>query len=240
MDAISRFLRARLSPEGVLGLHLTIGAMLLVCSSVIFANIAEGVRGAEAITLLDVRAARWLHVHAVPALTKIMFLVTEIHSVAGISILTVVFAVYLGRRRQWYWLLSLIISVGGGMLVNVAMKYAFHRARPSFDDPLLTLATFSFPSGHTAASTVFYGVLCCYCWSRLHARGPRALIAIGAVCMVLLVALSRMYLGVHYLSDVLAAMAEGVAWLAFTITGVSMLRRRHEARALKMSGPTHA
>ncbi|GAC1408413.1 MAG: phosphatase PAP2 family protein [Burkholderiaceae bacterium] len=243
VHALSRFLRARLSPEGVFGLHLTLGAALLLCSSILFADIAEAVTSAEAITILDVRLAQWLHVHASPAMTAVMFFITHMHSVAGISLLTTAAAVYLVRSRQWYWLLSLLLAVAGGMVLNVAMKYGFHRTRPSFADPLLTLTTFSFPSGHTAASTVFYGVLCCYLRTRLRSRWSRALIALAAVCMIVLVALSRMYLGAHYLSDVLAAMAEGVAWLALTITGVSTLQRRQRARAHdthEVPGANHA
>jgi undecaprenyl-diphosphatase len=75
------------------------------------------------------------------------------------------------------------------------------------------------------AATLFYGLLASY----LVTRGWRWLPLAGAVLMVLLVACSRMYLGVHYLSDVLAAMAEGVAWLAICVTGVSTWRRRREA-----------
>jgi len=120
--------------------------------------------------------------------------------------------------------------VPGGMLLNVALKHAFRRIRPSFDDPLLSLVTYSFPSGHTAAATVFYGLLACYLVRRTQAWRVRVLIVAGAVAMVMLVALSRMYLGVHYLSDVLAAAAEGAAWLAICVTAVSTLHRRRLAR----------
>jgi undecaprenyl-diphosphatase len=96
---------------------------------------------------------------------------------------------------------------------------------------LLTLTTYSFPSGHTAAATVFYGLVACYLVRRVPG-GPKRAAVIAACClMVMLVALSRMYLGVHYLSDVLAASAEGVAWLAVCITAVSTLQRRRIARA---------
>jgi len=95
---------------------------------------------------------------------------------------------------------------------------------------LLSLLTYSFPSGHTAAATVFYGLLACYLVRRVHAWRARVAIALAAAAMVVLVALSRMYLGAHYLSDVLAAAAEGAAWLAICITAVSTLHRRRLAR----------
>jgi undecaprenyl-diphosphatase len=96
---------------------------------------------------------------------------------------------------------------------------------------LLTLTTYSFPSGHTAAATVFYGLIACFLLSRVRAWPARAGIVAACCLMVALVALSRMYLGVHYLSDVLAAAAEGAAWLATCITAVSTLQRRRIARA---------
>jgi undecaprenyl-diphosphatase len=139
-------------------------------------------------------------------------------------------ALWFWRRRAHYWLIVCLIAVPGGMLLNVALKHVFRRVRPSFDDPLLSLVTYSFPSGHTAAATVFYGLLACYLVRRTQAWRVRVLIVAGAVAMVILVALSRMYLGVHYLSDVLAAAAEGAAWLAICVTAVSTLHRRRLAR----------
>ena len=237
MLALTRFFRARLSPEGYLGLHLTLGALLLVAASAIFGAIAEDVSTAAAITLLDVRIAQWLHGHATPTVTSVMLIVSTINGIAGIIVLSIGLACYLWRRRAWYWMLSVLIAVAGGTLLNVAMKYAFHRARPSFDDPLLTLTTYSFPSGHTAGSTVFYGVLSCYLFSRYHTWPARCLIATLATMMVALVGSSRMYLGVHYFSDVAGAIAEGIAWLALSVTAVSTLRRR---RAYYPSPPARA
>ncbi len=237
MTKISRFLYARFSPEGYAGLHLTIGAVLLIAASAVFGAIAEDVSSGDAITLMDVRIARWLHLHADAVLTRLLLVVTDVHSPAGIVLMSSAVGMYLAMRKSWYWLLSLVVAVAGGGLLNLAMKYAFHRARPVFDDPLLTLATYSFPSGHTAGSTVFYGVLVCYLFSRVVGWAQRALVVLVAVCMVLLVGLSRMYLGVHYFSDVLGAIAEATAWLALTVTAISTLRRRRLLHAQPGAAP---
>jgi undecaprenyl-diphosphatase len=77
---------------------------------------------------------------------------------------------------------------------------------------------------------VFYGLLAWWLLTRVRGPLPRALIVLGACAMVCLVALSRMYLGVHYLSDVLAAMLESCAWLTVCVTAVSTLRRRRAMR----------
>ncbi len=124
-----------------------------------------------------------------------------------------------GAAENLDWLIGIGLTVPLGMLLNVLMKYAFHRARPSFDDPLLALTTYSFPSGHVAGATLFYGVMAAVVISRTAAWRWRVMAVLAAITMVALVALTRMYLGVHYLSDVLAAFAEGVAWLTLCLTG---------------------
>ncbi len=223
---LTRFIEARLSPGGEFGLHLSAGMLLLALATAIFGDLAEDVMNQEAITLLDLRVARWLHLHAFEPMTGFMLGVSQLHSVIGATLLVAVFALWLWRRQARYWLLALLLCVPGGMLLNVLLKYVFQRSRPVFDQPLVTLMSYSFPSGHTAAATLLYGLLASY----LVVEHRRAAVLVwslpGCVLMVLLVATSRLYLGAHYLSDVLAAMAEGVAWLAICLTAMSTLRRR--------------
>lgn len=227
---LRRFLAARLSPEGEMGLHLTAGVALLMLAAWVFGAIAEDVVTGATITRVDVRLAHWFHARATPGFTRAMLFVTYWNGIAGSGAMGVLLALWFRRRRAHYWMIVCLVAVPGGMLLNVALKHVFRRARPSFDDPLLSLATYSFPSGHTAAATVFYGLLACYLVRRVPAWRARVTIVLGAVAMVALVALSRMYLGVHYLSDVLAAAAEGAAWLAICVTAVSTLHRRRLAR----------
>ncbi|MDB5763040.1 MAG: hypothetical protein JWQ21_2035 [Herminiimonas sp.] len=225
-SSFTTFVRARFSPEGHLGLHLTIGALLLIAASWIFGGIAEDVVGAEEITVIDVQIAQWFHNHATPALTQFMFIVTNLHGTLAISVYSVMLAIFLIRKKDWYWLLALLVSVPGGMLLNVLMKLAFQRARPSFDNPLLSLTTYSFPSGHAAGSALFYGILAAYLINRAKSWRWRIFIGAAALLFVALAGLSRIYLGVHYLSDVLAAVAESSAWLALVLTAIGTVRRR--------------
>ena len=225
-------MEARLSPGGEFGLHLTAGMALLLAAGYVFHALAEAVMGHQAITLLDAQVAHWFNVHAAEPYTSLMLGVSALHSVTGMAVLVLVLGVYLWRAQARYWLLALLFSVPGGMLLNVALKYVFQRTRPVFETPLVTLATYSFPSGHTAAATCFYGLLASY----LVMARPRWSVRAGTVAfclaMIWLVALSRVYLGAHYLSDVLAAMAESVAWLAVCITAISTLRRRREGKTV--------
>jgi len=227
---LRRFVAARLSPEGAMGLHLTVGVALLLLAAWIFGEIAEDVVTGATITLVDVRLAHWFHERATQGFTRVMLFVTHWNGLVGSGIMAALLALWFWRRRAHYWLIVCVVAVPGGMLLNVALKNVFRRTRPTFDDPLLSLVTYSFPSGHTAAATVFYGLLACYLVHRVRTWRARVLVVLGAVGMVTLVALSRMYLGAHYLSDVLAAAAEGAAWLAICITAVSTLHRRRLAR----------
>jgi hypothetical protein len=117
------------------------------------------------------------------------------------------------------------------MLLNLLLKQAYERLRPRFDDPLVTLDTYSFPSGHTAAAVAFYGVLAAFLVSRFHDARRRAAIVAVAMGAVALVAFSRLYLGAHYLSDVVAAACSSTAWLVLCLAfGHALVRGRLKRR----------
>jgi undecaprenyl-diphosphatase len=123
-----------------------------------------------------------------------------------------------------------MLSVFGGMLLNALLKQVFMRPRPRFENPLLIISSYSFPSGHTMMATVFYGALCALFVTKVRDWRARGLAAGLSACLILLVGFSRIYLGVHYLSDVMAAIAEGLAWLAFSVISVEELGRRRKKR----------
>lgn len=224
--AYKRFCAARLSPEGAFGLHLSLGLCVLALAAWLFGVIAREVMEAGAITVLDLRIAVWFHERATAGLTRWVLLWTHLHSGIGIAVLAVLLGLYFYRRQQRYWLLTLVVAIPGGMLLNVLLKYGFSRARPSFEHPILSLATYSFPSGHTASATLLYGIATAYLLCRMGSWPGRLAITAAALVLVALVGLSRIYLGVHYFSDVLAAFVESCAWLALCISAASSLRRR--------------
>jgi membrane protein DedA with SNARE-associated domain/membrane-associated phospholipid phosphatase len=219
------FVQARLSPRGAMGLNLTLGAIVLIGASWLFGGVAEDVVSGDPLTFVDVRVANWFHAHATRGLTSAMLLITDMNGTVGISVLAVAMAFHLVWTRSWYWLRALLLIVPGGMLLNLMTKFAFHRARPLFDDPIATLTTYSFPSGHVAAATLLYGLLAAYAMTKISAWRWRVLLVLIAFLIIALVALSRIYLGAHYLSDVLAAFGEGVAWLALCLTATHAMQQ---------------
>nr|WP_315398005.1 phosphatase PAP2 family protein [uncultured Duganella sp.] len=227
-----RFIEARLSPGGEFGLHLTIGALLMVLTVSIFGHLASEVMGQEAITVLDHQIANWFNANHFEPVTSIMMAITIVHMLPGVAVMAALFGYYLWRRGQVYWLWAVLLGVPGGALLNVLLKYIFQRARPVFEEPLVTLATYSFPSGHASAATLFYGLLASYVMISHRSWTVRLSTAVACTVMVLLVAFSRVYLGAHFLSDVLAGIVGAAAWLTICITALSTLRRRREAKSL--------
>lgn len=226
-DTLTAFLKARLSREGSYGLHLTIGVLLLIGAIWIFALIALEIGRAGPFTLLDVRFSSWLRTNHQPAALRAMIIISDLHSTWAVSVLTIALALYLFRRRHRCWVITVVLTVFGGMFLNVALKNVFLRTRPHFDDPILTFSSYGFPSGHTMAATCFYGVVAAFTFWKMRAWPGRVLAIALSAFMVLLVGFSRIYLGAHYLSDVLAAIMEGSAWLAFCLTAVHTICLHH-------------
>jgi membrane protein DedA with SNARE-associated domain/membrane-associated phospholipid phosphatase len=223
------FIEARLSPQGYFGLRMSVGALVLIAATWVFGGIARSVVAGRPPTVIDAHLAAWLHERATPGLTRVMLDITALGSPVLVGMLAGIVAVVLWWQRQWYRLLALLLTVPGGILLNVALQSAFRRARPQLTDPILTLTSYGFPSGHTMAATVWYGFVAALVVSRLTAWRWRVLTVLAGGVVILLIAFSRLYLGVHYLSDVLAAMAEGLAWLALCLTAVDTLRRARSA-----------
>lgn len=224
--SLAAWLQNRFSAEGWLGLHLTIGAFVLAGAAWVFGALAEDVVNRDPIVVIDVGIANWFHVRATPAVVQAMKALTFFGSTAWIVAAASILAIYLVRWRDWYGLVLLLLVTPGGALLNLLIKTAFQRQRPAFTDPIQTLDGYSFPSGHTMAATLFYGLLAVFACHALRSFRARLVALLCAVLMVALVGFSRIALGVHYFSDVVAAATAGVAWLALCVTGVEALRRR--------------
>jgi membrane-associated phospholipid phosphatase len=195
-----------------------LGLIILASAAMLFALIAENVVNGGALTIVDLEVAQWLHAHSTTLLTQCLLVITHLHDPWVLSPVAVMITLYYLWRKRWDAALALLFVVQGAMLLNLLAKQAFQRPRPTFDDPLVTLVTYSFPSGHVVSSTVFYGTLAALLISQKPAHHRAVYIFPVAFAMVILVAFSRMYLGAHYLSDVLAAFLEAVIWIALCLT----------------------
>ena len=207
-------------------LQARLGLAILALSVFAFLLLAYQVAQQGVATSLDLWVAQWLHAHASPAMTDPLLAVSQMHAPAGIAVLATGMAIYLALKRDHYWLLAVLLTMPAGMVLNVLLKNLFERHRPVFDQPLVVIATYSFPSGHAAYSTMLYGLLAAYVAHRVDRWQWRLVSVLACGAIVTLVAFSRLYLGAHYLTDVLAGIFEGLAWLALVWLVVTHLRRR--------------
>ncbi len=228
-----RFLQRRLSPEGALGLHLTAGIVVIVAAAWMFGGIAEDVVTADYLTVIDRQVADWFHWHATAALNRVVLIITFLGSPRFLTGASLLAALFFAWRRWWYRLLAFVLTMGGGTLLLVLLKNLFERSRPIFEKPLLTLSTYSFPSGHVMGTTLFCGSLAFIAFVTARTWRWRVAAILAALLFVSLIAFTRIYLGVHYLSDVLGAAAAGMAWLAFCLTAVETYRKRPQTKTAK-------
>jgi undecaprenyl-diphosphatase len=201
---------------------------MFIGMTLLLGEIAEDIVNHEPLTLIDAQVSTWLHMHGSPGVTRGLLVVTMFGSSLVVTIITLAMGLYLLWRRQPYWIAAIWLSVFGGMLLNKILKFIFYRPRPHFDDPILAVTGYSFPSGHTMAATVLYGVLAVLIFTRMKRTSSKVIIVCSASLLIALVGFSRMYLGAHYLSDVLGAMAEGLAWLSLCLTAVYTIFRHKQ------------
>ncbi len=219
----SDFVRARLSAEGRFGLHLTIGGVLFIAGAWLFGGVAEDLITGDPLTIFDVVISDWFEHHATPSFALWMTRVSNLASPAAVLGLCILASLVLIWKHRWYALLALLLAVPGGIGLNLLLKMMFARARPGWAH--LDLWGYSFPSGHTMAATLVYGFLG-VCFVLLTSSFFQRTCATAIVLLIIgAVGFSRIYLGAHYFSDVVAAFAAGLAWLAICLTAVESLRR---------------
>jgi membrane-associated phospholipid phosphatase len=231
-DRQLRWLLRRLTPGQYLGLHLTVGLIAAAGCLWLFGGLAEDIVTNDPLVRYDRAIADYLHSLATPPLTTFFLMVTTFGSIEVMVILGVSVAAVLAWRRQWLYLGTWGAAVGGSIVLDRLLKELFARPRPFFEHPLLRETSYSFPSGHAMESLVVYGMLTYFAVLALE-RSWRARTAVvfGAVLLVLLIGFSRMYLGVHYFSDVVAGYAAGDVWLSVLITGAEAVRRSKRPRS---------
>ena len=147
-----------------------------------------------------------------------------------VAILLVVAVAGLGRRGRWGAVAGLLVTTVGAQLLNNVLKDLFHRTRPAPVEWLAVPAqAWSFPSGHAMVSAAFYLFLAYLGWRIMRGR-VRVLWTVGLLVLVLAIGFSRLYLGVHYLTDVVAGYIAGFLWTDTVIVGEALLARRRAPR----------
>lgn len=227
-DMIYRGLRAARgrahSFQTAVGIFLLGGVVVAVAGAFAFVTLASLVRQGytqpfdEAVLgWIGNNKAEWME----PAVLEITFLGTAL----TLSVMVIVAAMFLSLTRHKYSALLLLVATGGGILLNTILKHSFDRPRPQVFAWGAQVLTSSFPSGHAMTSAVVYATVA-YLAARLQERWwMRWLTMTLAMLLVLLIAGSRLFLGVHYPSDVAAGMVVGLAWAAFCMATLEAIQK---------------
>ncbi|HET6396583.1 MAG TPA: phosphatase PAP2 family protein [Pseudoxanthomonas sp.] len=222
-DARSRPAALAAVLRGNLGLLALLFAGLLL-PLWLFAELAEDVHEMEAM-VFDDPLLLWLNAAASPGWDRFFGVVSALGFRYGVVPADVVLCVTLLALRRWREGAFATVALAGSGLLNVAAKQFFGRERPALWESVAPEATFSFPSGHAMGSMTLMAVVVLLAW---HTRWRWPLLVAG-VAFTGLVGLSRLYLGVHYPSDVLGGWAAGLAWAAGVY--LVLFRRRRPWRA---------
>ncbi|MDP3071265.1 MAG: phosphatase PAP2 family protein [Opitutaceae bacterium] len=206
-------------------LLLVLGVALAAGMAWAFGWIASESMAGRLVSTADEAVAAWFRVQETPGLTAVMQLVTGLGSMAWVTGITLIAALGLVWKRRWYGLLALGLAVPGGMALNVFLKTLFHRPRPVPELWAQIFSGYGFPSGHTMAATLLYGALAVLACGAINRGRGRMGACVGAGALVGLVGWSRLQLGAHFLSDVIGAVAAGLAWLGLCFAAADILRR---------------
>ena len=212
----------RLPPLLALALRVGAGFVVILLGATLFAELADGLGAQEEIGRADEAFTRALAASASPAVLQVFAALTRLGDPATLSTICigVAIALWLAGRRSLA--MAWVLTVTGGGALNMLLKLVFARIRPVHDG-IVPAEGYSFPSGHSSGAVVTYGMLAYLAMRLLPARWHvPAAVAVAALAVT--VGASRMFLRVHYPSDVLAGFALGAVWVAMCIVSVEVTR----------------
>lgn len=235
------FVARRFTPGGALGLSLSVGLVVIGLAGWAFGGILEDVVREDELATRDSPVAAWLVGHRAGWLSAVMRVVTTLGEGRVVAVLLVLAALVLAREGyRWSTAVMLaVVASGTSVLVN-AVKLLVTRARPDIADLLTGAPGYAFPSGHSAQAVAAYGVIAYLLAGRLRIWGQRVSVWAVAVLVMALVGFSRLYLGAHWLTDVLGGFALGATWTALVITTFGVLVRGARSRVSLAASPPAA
>jgi undecaprenyl-diphosphatase len=221
-------------------LVMVLGGIAAMGAGYLFVELAEQVRlTTSAVYRIDQVIHAWFGHERQPAMTVLLRTVTTIGGSVGLGAIVAVVAAMLLARKERASAIFVVVTAGAGGLLNLGLKMIYARARPDPASALAVAGWYSFPSGHAMGSFITFGAL-----SYIALRQPWPWVAKSAglaiaLTMVVLVGLSRVYLGVHWASDIAGGWSAGTVWLASALVAFEMLLRlRQRRRGAAPTSPT--
>ncbi len=199
-------------------------ALGLVAPLLVFAALGEDVHSSQPVPF-DQSILEWLHARATPTLDAVMLVITNVGGAEALLVLLAGLLLGLLWLRRWRDAAFALVAFGGAEVTNLLLKALFARARPHLWPALSVETSFGFPSGHATGSVALAAIVAILLW-KTRWRVPALLIG---VLFGSLVSVSRLYLGVHYPSDVIAGASMSLAWV--TLLALILRRELFAARA---------
>jgi len=228
-----QFIRRRLTPDERFGLYLTIGSLTAFFFIYLFFGVVIDLIGQRSLIQADLRTINMMQVLRSPVLNQVMLFITYLGQpqivIAGLAALTLL--LLLMRRRYSLW--AMLISVGLGEAFVWLAEQLLRRPRPPLRSALTAAGGFSFPSGHSFVAVSFYGLLTYFLFRFVRGKLAKTAVVAAGVLLIVAIGFSRIYLGVHWPSDVLASYAAGAAWLTALITVLEIHRKFGDQAASK-------
>jgi membrane-associated phospholipid phosphatase len=231
LPRVSRIRTAAKTVADRLGPRLGLGLLAAVIVAILLAVLASEVREGE-VQPFDDAVRMGVHGVSSPAATGVLHAITQLGSPFFLIPLTIIASLVFLHLRRIRGAILLTATMVGVTLLNWILKLLFQRARPVAFFGLDTPTSYSFPSGHALASFCLYGALAALVTARLRSPVLRAAVWAAAMLIVVAVGFSRVYLGVHYPSDVIAGYAAGFVWV-LTVASADRVFRRADERGSK-------
>jgi undecaprenyl-diphosphatase len=216
-------------PRCYLGAHAVAGVAAAIALLWLFAALAEAVPENGTMVGLDRGITAWIQARESERWETIFWWVSWLGSTGLVVILLVATGWFLEHRDRLD-AIALVAACAGSTALNALLKLIFHRDRPEFASEFIRRHTYSFPSGHAMESIACLGMLAYLLAQHLHRPLHRRLVIAGTVLLVGAIGVSRVYLGVHYVSDVVGGYAAGAVWLLACIAAHREVRRRRLER----------
>lgn len=211
------FLQRRLDRETFKGLPLTLLGLAFLFVLIQFLGVVQDLLATDPIVAADMRIANLFASLRTPQLNRIFFFITLLGKWPVVLAFSAAVSGTLLLWRRWTYVPGLFMCLGGAILTTWLGKIVFHRQRPSVAQYVEW--SYSFPSGHAVISVALYGFLVYLAWRSVQKRGLGLLALLAGMGVILAIGTSRLYLGVHYMSDVWGGYLLGLLWL---IVGISI------------------
>lgn len=204
-------------PKKKISPYFTVGAFIFAAVFIFLLYFLNDYINPELRIAKELSIINYFQSFRAPFLDKAMLFFTTLGNWRIILGYGLIVAFALAFKKKWRHLTALLVSVLGGQLLVEVLKYTVGRARPVLQ-VLTTESSFSFPSGHAFVAISFYGMLTYFLYAAAKGKFWKSVSLIGGIALILLISLSRVYLGVHWPSDIIASFILGSAWLAMIIS----------------------